>query len=74
MKKGTHLIASIDYQSCGKEYDAAPLVCTCGWSGLAGGFAAHRAEAGLKPKGTYWLKRAEEPGAYQPQFMQRLPD
>jgi hypothetical protein len=71
---GRHVIDSIDYGSCGKAYDEAPTVCTCGWSGRAGDFAAHRAEAGLKPKGTYWLKRAPEPGAYQPQFMQALPE
>lgn len=69
-----HVIASVKYAEGSKAYDEAPLVCTCGWSGRAGDFAGHRAEQGLKLKGTYWQKRSEEPGAYQPQFMQRLPE
>ena len=72
-KKWAHVIDSVDFKSCGKDYDSAPLACICGWSGRAGDFAAHRSAQGLSPKGTYWQKRAEEPGAYQPQFMQSLP-
>ena len=72
--KKPHIIASVRYTPGDKDYDEAPLECVCGWSGRAGDFAAHRAEAGLKPKGTYWMKRAEEPGAYQPRFMTALPD
>jgi len=73
VKKGTHLIASVKYTPGDKAYDEAPLVCTCGWSGRAGDFSKHRAEAGLKPNGTYWLKRSEEPGSYTPQFNPSLP-
>lgn len=73
VKPGKHVIDSVKYAEGNRDYGAAPLVCTCGWAGRADEFAAHRAEQGLKPNGTHWLKRAEEPGAYQPQFMQALP-
>lgn len=48
VRRRVHLIDDIKYHAGIKpeEYDDAPLVCTCGWSGRAGDYLAHRQKAG----------------------------